>query len=203
MTEAVAPAPAGVEVIARHRAYQGFLALDVVQLRHERFAGGWTPPLRRDLLCQRPAVAILPYDPATDRVLLIRQFRTGALLAPEGPWLWEIPAGLAEEGEALEAAAARELTEECGLTARQLRPILAYHSSPGASTERVQTYLATVDLAGAGGLHGLAHEDEDIQVQVLPAATAFAWVAEDKVTAVTALVALLWLQARPDRPASL
>lgn len=168
-------------------------------LRHSRFDGGWTRPLRRELLRQRDAVAVLPYDPDRDRVLLVEQFRVGALDAPDGAWLLEAPAGLLEPGESVEVCARRELREECGLEVGRLETALRYRSSPGGTSELVTVLVAEAALDGAGGVFGAAAEDEDIRAHVLPAAEAFALARSGRVCATTGLVPLLWLELERER----
>ncbi|MCX7631080.1 MAG: NUDIX domain-containing protein [Geminicoccaceae bacterium] len=183
-----------VEVVARRRVHDGFYKLDVLELRHQRFDGSWTPRLRRELLVQRDAVAVLPWDPDTDRVLLVEQFRVGALDSGESAWLLEAPAGLLEPGESPEACARRELREECGLEAGRLEPALVYRSSPGGTTECVTVFVAEVRLPEHGGLFATASEQEDIRAHVLPAEEAFERLRRGLVTATTGVIPLLWLE---------
>ncbi len=187
-----------VEILSRERLHEGFYTLERLVLRHRRFDGGWTAPLRRELLRQRDAVAVLPYDPRRDRVLLVEQFRVGALDAPRGPWLLEAPAGLLEPGETVEACARRELAEECGLVAGRIEPALVYRSSPGGTSESVSVLVAEAELPGTGGLFG-ADEGEDIRAHVLAAEEAFALVRRGEIVATTGLVPLLWLELNRPR----
>src|SRR4051812_35048708 len=85
-------------VLDRRRLHDGFYQLDVLKLQHERFDGGWTGPLRRELLVQRRAVAVLPYDPEQDLVVLVEQFRTGCIDLAGEPWLIEAVAGFGGGG---------------------------------------------------------------------------------------------------------
>ena len=186
--------PREVEILARERLHEGFYTLDRLVLRHRRFDGGWTRPLRRELLLQRDAVAVLPYDPDRDRVLLVEQFRVGALGAAGGAWLLEAPAGLLEPGETVEACARRELLEECGIEAGRLERALVYRSSPGGTSESVTVMIAETRLDRVGGLAGSTAEDEDIRVHVLSAEEAFALVRAGRIVATTGLVPLLWLE---------
>lgn len=188
-----------VEILERTRVYDAFFKLDVLRLRHERFDGGWTPLLRRELFVQRPAVVVLPYDPALDLVVLVEQFRAGCIDLPGEPWLIEAVAGLVETGESPEEVAVRELREETGLAAGRLAFVCRYHASPGGTSERVHVYVAEVAAPQAGGVFGVAHEDEDIRTLVLPADTAFEMVADGRIIAANGLIPLLWLQAHRER----
>jgi 8-oxo-dGDP phosphatase len=91
----------------------------------------------REVVEQPGAVGIVALD-EQDQVVLIRQYRH-----PIGDWLIELPAGLLDEpGEKASATAARELTEEVGLTARRWDVLVDLRNSPGLSTEAVRIYLA-------------------------------------------------------------
>jgi ADP-ribose pyrophosphatase len=168
-------------------------------LRHRRFDGSWSRPLQRELLVQRDAVAVLPYDPDRDRVLLVEQFRVGALGSTEGAWLLEAPAGLLEPGESVEACARRELVEECGLAVGRLERALVYRSSPGGTSESVTVLVAEAELDRVAELSGAASDDEDIRVHVLAAEDAFALVRAGRIVATTGLVPLLWLELHRSR----
>jgi ADP-ribose pyrophosphatase len=73
-----------------------------------------------------------------DRVCLLRQYRHAA-----GGWIWELPAGKLERGEAPLLTAQRELREEGGVTARAWVSLGSYLSSPGVFDEVIHLYLAT------------------------------------------------------------
>jgi ADP-ribose pyrophosphatase len=200
VSDAVSGAPGRrVEIIERARVYDAFFKLDVLRLRHERFDGGWTPPLRRELFVQRPAVVVLPYDPVLDLVVLVEQFRTGCLDLPDEPWLTEAVAGLVEAGESPEAVAVRELREETGLVAGRLAFACRYHASPGGTSEQAHVYVAEVAAPRDGGVFGVVHEDEDIRTLVVPAETAFEMVADGRIVAANGLIPLLWLQLHRER----
>ena len=186
-----------VRILERHRVHDGFYQLDVMRLEHQRFDGGRTGPLRRELLVQRAAVAVLPYDPERDLVVLVEQFRTGCVDLPGEPWLIEAVAGLVEPGETPEQVAAREVREETGLAIGRLEPVCRFHASPGGTSERVQVFVAEI-RAAAGGVFGVSHEDEDIRTHVLPAEQAFAMVADGRIIAANGVIPILWLQLHRD-----
>ncbi len=102
----------------------------------------------RDIIRHPGAVAVLPlHEDGT--VTLVSQFR-GAV----GMDLLEIPAGLLDQvGENLPEAAARELREEVGLVAADLRQLISYHAAVGFTDERITIFLGT----------GLHHVDKDLQ----------------------------------------
>jgi len=187
-------ADADLELLGRETAYRGVFRIERLRLRHRRHDGHWTEPYLREVFERGHAVAVLPYDPQLDRVVLIEQLRAPCLLAGTQPRQLEVPAGIIEEGEPPEAVARRELTEETGLNCGELRPIFRYFPSPGGSSETIRLYLGLVDSAGAGGYHGLAEEQEEIRVLALPAQEAFRLVAAGAIRNGTALLALQWLE---------
>lgn len=192
------PSNDDVEIQDCEICYQGFFRMERLRLRHGRFDGGWTPPLLREVLVRGPAVAVLPYDPIRDEVVLIEQFRPGALVAGEPAWMIEIVAGIAEAGEDIEDVARRETLEETGMTVGKLEPVARYMPSPGGSSETVQIYAGRVDAEGAGGIHGLADEGEDIRVFPLPALDAFKMLDDGVLDTSITLIGLLWLARNRD-----
>lgn len=155
-----------VEIIEHDIPYDGYFRIERFRLRHRRFDGGWMPEFTRELFERGRAVAILPYDPRRDEVVLIRQFRIGAYAAgDETPWLWEIVAGIVEGGEEDIDVLHREAKEEAGLTLDRIEPVSDYLVSPGGTSERCTAYCGEVDAHMAGGVHGLDHEHEDIAVE--------------------------------------
>ncbi|MHB8536368.1 MAG: NUDIX hydrolase [Sulfuricaulis sp.] len=71
------------------------------------------------------------------RVCLLRQYRHAV-----GGWVWELPAGKLDPGEAPSVTAARELEEEAGLRATHWESLGEIISSPGVFTEVVHLFLA-------------------------------------------------------------
>lgn len=74
---------------------------------------------------------------ADRRVCLLRQWRYAA-----GGWIWELPAGKLDPGEAPGVTVARELREEAGLVAARWSALGSAVSSPGVFTEVVHLFLA-------------------------------------------------------------
>lgn len=191
--------PRAYEVIERSPRYQGFFRLDVLRLRHRRFDGGWSGTITRELFAMRRAATVLPWDPVDDKVVLVEQFRTGAIDMCEHPWMLEACAGLAEGDEPAEEIARRECLEESGLAPRRLAWACDYASSPGATSERVSVFVGEITAPSSGGIFGKAEEGEDIRTHVLPFAEALAMVADGRIIAITAVVSLFWLQANHAR----
>ncbi len=184
---------ARVEVIEREVVFDGFFKVVRFRLRHRLFAGGMSPELGRELFDRGDAVVVLPYDPLREAIVLVEQFRLGALEGAGDPWLLEPVAGIIEPGEAPPAVARREATEEAGLELLDLVPIGSYFPSPGGSNEVCTAYLARIDSRGAGGLFGLADHGEDVRAHVVPLAQALGWLEQGAIRAASTLITLQWL----------
>src|SRR5262245_57866832 len=160
------------EIIEKTTAFQGYFRIDRYRFRHRLFAGGWSGVVQREVFERGHAVAVLPYDPERDAVVLIEQFRIGAVAAGLPPWQEEIVAGIIDEGETPEAVAHREAQEEAGCRIQDLVFICEYLTSAGGASESVKLYCGRVNSHGIGGIHGLAEEHEDIRVEVVSFAEA-------------------------------
>jgi len=188
-----------IDVRERSTVYDGFFRMDRYVLRHERFEGGWSEPLVREVLERGHAVAVLLHDPALDSVVMVEQFRIGGIHDGRGAWMLELVAGIVEPGEGPGEVAVRESLEEAGCAVGALERVAEYALSPGGSTERVALYYAPIDAAGAGGVHGLAEEGEDILVHVVPVDEALAMVGDGRIASATPVIALQWLALNRDR----
>jgi len=180
-------------VLARETLWQGFFRLDRVTLAHATFAGGNSGPVQRVLFERGDAVAVLPYDPVADEVLLVEQFRVGALRAGSSPWLLELVAGIVEDGEAAVEVARREAVEEAGAVLGECVPIATYFPSPGACSEQLRVFCARLLGGEHGGIHGLDSESEDICVHRVARAEAIAALESGWVTSSHTVIALQWL----------
>ena len=104
------------------------------------------------------SVVLVPID-EEGNLLLVRQYRHAA-----DQDLLELPAGTRHEGEPFEECAAREIREETGMEASQLRRVGSFYLAPGYSTEFMAVFLAT----------GLSHNpleadfDEFLQIEKIP-----------------------------------
>lgn len=185
--------PRRYRVEAREAIWRGHFRADRITMRHETFAGGESGPLVLEVFDLGEAACVLPWDPASDRVLLIEQFRGAVAGLAATPWLLETIAGDLGPGEMPEAVARREAVEEAGLSVDRLIPAGAILPCPGAVATWVHAFIAPCDLDAAGGIHGLAEEGEDILVHVLPLEEALAMVDDGRIQAAHATIPLLWL----------
>ena len=94
------------------------------------------PEVRREVVRHPGAVAIVAVTP-DQRLVMVRQYRYAA-----GRFLLEIPAGTLEPGEDPEDTARRELREETGYSAKNLRPLGSFFSAPGFCDEVIHLFRA-------------------------------------------------------------
>jgi ADP-ribose pyrophosphatase len=89
------------------------------------------------------AAAVLPVvgslEEVDPEVVLIRQYRYAT-----GGYIYEVPAGRPDRpGEDWELCARRELEEETGLRAGEMRRLTTIYTTPGFTDERIHLFLAT------------------------------------------------------------
>lgn len=188
------------ELVQRETPFRGFFRLDRVTLRHQLYHGGWSRALTRELFMRHQAVAVLPYDPDRQQLLLVEQFRVGALERAGSPWCLELIAGIADRpDEELASLARREAREEAGVELGPVIPLYDYMASPGGSNERLQLFAARADLADVGGIHGKPDENEDIRVVIAGLDEVEELMRNGWVDNAPALIALQWLLLHHDR----
>jgi ADP-ribose pyrophosphatase len=181
------------EIISRETGYAGFFRLEKYRLRHTLFAGGWSGEIERELFGRGKCVAVLLYDPERDEVVLIEQFRIGAIGCPERAWLVEIVAGAIEDGETAEEVAHREAEEEAGCEIGELLRVMHFYTTPGGYAEMITLFCGRVDASQVGGVHGLDHEGEDILVRAVPFSEAYGMIESGEIESAIPILALQWL----------
>lgn len=185
--------PERVEIVEKETVFQGYFRVDRYLLKHRTFEGGWSPVISREIFERGHAASVLPYDPERDAVVLIEQFRAGALAAGCEPWLIEIVAGIIGPGETPEEVVRREAIEEMGREVTDLEPICTYLLTPGGSSETLAMFCGRVDSESAGGIHGLDEEGEDIRVLVRSVDECIAMLNDGTIFNANAVLALQWL----------
>ncbi len=181
------------EILKRETVCDGFLKINHYRLRHSLFVGGWSGELVRERVEGYRAAAVLPYDPIRDEVVLIEQFRVGAMGEEEPPWLLEVVGGIIEGIEYPEEVARRETLEEMGCDILELAPICEFLVSPGTSSERVFLFCGRINAEGVGGVHGVDSEGEDIRVQVFSFKEAMGELYGGLLNSTTAIIGMQWL----------
>lgn len=115
------------------------------------------------------------------QVCLLRQYRHVA-----GQWLWELPAGKIESGEAPLLTAQRELAEEAGVAATQWYELGEIYTSPGVFKEVIHLYLAR-HISPTAVMH---EEEEMIEIQWLDFQEALSWAKSGQITDAKTLIGL-------------
>ncbi|SRR5581483_1731152 len=127
----------------------------IVNLRVERVTLPNGVAVDLELMHHPGASAVVAADDA-GQVVLIRQYRHAA-----GGYIWEVPAGVLGPDEPPAACAARELEEEAGVVASDLRHLGTMFTTPGFCDERIHLFLAR-------GLRetALAHEADEAIAEI-------------------------------------
>lgn len=185
---------AAAKIIERKVAFDGYHRLEVVtcqprSLRHDGYAGEMT---REVMFCHKIS-AVLLYCPENDKILLNQQFRVGAMLAGcEDPFLFEVAAGAADDGESMEEAARREAFEETGAEVSDLDFIAKAYTSSGCLAEEFHLFVGRIPAAAETGFYGLEEEGEEIKTHFLPAADAIALLDRGEITNAPSAILMHW-----------
>jgi 8-oxo-dGTP pyrophosphatase MutT (NUDIX family) len=121
-----------------------------------RYANGREHEL--DFVRHPGAAAVVAVDDQ-QRACFVRQYRHGI-----GDFLWEVPAGKLDRGEAPAVCAVRELAEETGVAARTWTAMGTFLPAPGIFTEVIHLYLARELTLGTAA----PDADEELELQWLP-----------------------------------
>ena len=81
------------------------------------------------------AAIVIPFY--GEKIIFIRQYR-GVI----GKYIWELPAGTLAPGESPASCAKRELTEETGFMAKDLRRLGYIYTTPGFCNEKIVVFRA-------------------------------------------------------------
>jgi nudix-type nucleoside diphosphatase (YffH/AdpP family) len=157
---------ARVRILSKDVKYHGWASMTVYTV--ELAGKNGSKQVVREIEHHGNSVAILPYDPDRQTVLLTRQFRLAAHLNGHSGWLTEVCAGMIDGGETAEQAVVREAREELGVQLKEVRRVADTFVSPGASMEKAALFSARygpADRVGGGG--GVDH-GEDIEVLEMP-----------------------------------
>lgn len=145
--------------------------------------------VRRECIRHGGSVIILPLA-TNDEIVLIRNWR----LSTES-WLWELPAGTMSKGEDPQVCASRELAEETGYNANELKafiPMPWFYAAPGLTDERMHVFVAK-DLTLSGQA---LEEDERIEAHAMKIERVFEMIrTREIVDAKTILVLLAWRES--------
>jgi ADP-ribose pyrophosphatase len=187
------------KIINKEILYSGFFRMEKYCLKHTLYGGGWSAEINRELFVRGSCVAVLLYDPERDKVVLIEQFRAGAILNPDRAWLVEIVAGAIEENETAKEVAYRESIEEAGCDIQELIVINEFYTTPGGASERITLFCGKIDSSKVGGIHGLDHEDEDIWVRTVDFDEAYRMVENNEIESAIPIIAIQWLALNKEK----
>jgi ADP-ribose pyrophosphatase len=155
-----------------------------VDLDTVRFPDGSTGQL--EMIRHPGASAVVPVlraDLPDPEILLIRQYRYAA-----EQYLYEVPAGRLDAGEAPEVCAARELREETGYRAERIVPLFTMYTTPGFTDERIHLFVATGLTAGDAAREA----DEFMELVPMPLSRALALIEEGAIQDAKTALALLY-----------
>lgn len=189
-----------IDVISREVVFKEWSTVEKATFRHKRFDGTWSDPVTRELHYVGEVVNVLAWDPSTDYVVLVEQYRPPGIVHNEASWLFECIAGLIDtDNETPADVARREAEEEAGCTLHDLQLISHLYTSPGAWTEKSYLFLAQADLSNVGGLHGLAHEQEDIRAVTVPHEEAMRAANDGRIRDAKTILMLQWLALNKEK----
>ena len=119
------------------------LSTRLFTVEHREYKRADGTRVARDVVVHPGAVVVLPILDE-QWMVMIRNYRYTVERE-----LWELPAGTREPDEAPVETARRELEEEAGYRAGEIKPFAEFYTTPGICTELMHAFLAT-DLTWVG-----------------------------------------------------
>lgn len=168
------------QTLEEHVIYQG----KIITVKNDKVLLPNNKESFREKICHPGGACVLAIK--DEKVLLIKQFRYAY-----DQVIYEIPAGKLEKGEDPLLAAKRELKEETGYIADQLKPLFTIYPTPGYTDEKLYLYLAK-DLKEG---ECCPDEDEFVTRVWIDKKEAFKMAQEGTINDAKTLIALLWLKA--------
>lgn len=130
--------------------------------------------------------AVLAALTAEGKLVMVRQFRK-----PAERVMLEVPAGKIDVGETPMQAAVRELKEETGYTAGNVKHLLSFYPSVGYSQEQLHLYLCTDLTAG----ETCFDENEAIDIEEMEVELLFNMVQSGQIQDAKTVIAILMVRA--------
>ena len=180
------------KIINKKNLYSGFFSLNKYQFIHKKHNDEWTNAIEREVFSGAHVSTLLPYDPIKKEIILIQQFRAGVLSRYDEDHLYEIVAGIIDEGENPEETAVRECFEETGCEVKKIHPIQSYFPAPGSSESYYHLYLGEIKAFDGERIRGLENENEDILVKSFKVDEVRQMLKEKKIINGLTLIALQW-----------
>ena len=180
-----------------NKVFNGFNKVKRYKFQHKLFDSSWSNIISREILITKNAVAILPYDKVKNKVILIKQFRLGAILSNYNPFQIEIIAGLVEKSDKdLKSAVIREAKEEAGIEVKykKIQSIRDVLNSSGSTNESTSIFFCECTFKKLKKIRGNFNEDENIKVLELSPRKAFELLFKKKIHSVNTIIALEWFK---------
>lgn len=155
------------KTISSDRIYTGkviSLKVDTVEIEKKGYQ-------KREIVEHGGVVAIVAIN-ENNEVILVKQFRKSIEKV-----IWEIPAGKLEIGENPKDCAIRELKEETGYSAENMKLIHKFYTSAGFSNQKVYIFLATGLIAGENNFD----DDEDLEVHKIDLEEAYNMISRNEI----------------------
>lgn len=196
-----APALDALQVQFRTSSHYAYAHMETMAVQVPQYDGTLSPPLPRELYHAGDVALVLPYDPRTERVLLIEQFRFGAWgQGDPSPWKLEPIAGMVDPGEDPATCARREAVEEAHVELDELLPLPNGYPSPGYTVSYFHSFVGLCDLSEhKAGIAGLASESENIRSHILTLDQALDMMDAGDIDVLPLVTMLLWLSRYRDR----
>jgi nudix-type nucleoside diphosphatase (YffH/AdpP family) len=187
-----------VEVKKIERILDDFFKVDRAVLQFEKFDGTMSSEIVRLNFDRGDSVGAIIYNSTSQSLVFVKQFRYPIYTKDkDNAWSLEIVAGVIEDDDSSETAMIKEISEETGYQAHELKALFSFYPTPGGSNEKVFLFFARVnqkDRIYKGG--GLAEEGENIELVEIPIKTAFEMLKSGKISDAKTIIALQWLKAR-------
>ena len=179
------------------------------QAQREVYHNPWSTVIEEDLRGPQGQTGLYGYFAAVDCVVvvptehrpdgqhwvhLVRQWRH-----PIRQHTWECPCGRLEPGENIAVAAARELAEECGLSAGQWQELGSWVHSDARVAGRI-TCLWAQDLTPLASPQAKDASEVDVMSQAIPFPAALDAIASGALQQVATIAALLRLNQLLQHP---
>ena len=160
------------------------------------FKNGKTTNLTHEVYGKSDGVAILLYNPKTQKVILSKQFRMPVYVAgiTKG-FSIEVVGGAMDENETAETCVIRETEEEVGYKIATVKRVTTTFLSPGIVKERVHLFVGEYtneDKTENGG--GLEEENEEIEVLEIQFSEALKMIETEEIMDARTIMLLQYLQ---------
>ena len=173
--------------------FDEFIRVERAQVRWEQFEGRMGQEHTRYAVRRGESVGVIPVCEKTERIVLVNQFRYPAAGEAFDGYLWEIPAGMVDEGETPETTARRELLEEIGARGSVLTPLISFFLSPGALDEKFHLFWTKVpDCQRLSSIGGNRMESENLQVKLFDRRTLIGMIKKNLIQDAKTIASLLF-----------